>query len=93
MRNITAKFLQEVCHDVKLVPCLQSVTGEELPKSTNISEEARLDICGRGFWVAGQMAFCDVRVFNPLAKRYSNTQLNKCYAMNEKEKKRRTTTD
>ena len=34
------------------------------------------------------MAFYDVRVFNPLAKRYRDLELRTCYAINEKEKKR-----
>jgi len=52
------------------------------------SDGARLDIGARGFWTSGQKAFFDVRVFNPLAKRYRNTELKKCYAINEKEKKK-----
>ena len=38
--------------------------------------------------MAGQKAFYDVRVFNPLAKRYANQSLRKSYEINEKEKKR-----
>ena len=34
------------------------------------------------------MAFFDVRVFNPNAKRYANQELSKTYECNEKEKKR-----
>ena len=34
------------------------------------------------------MAFFDVRVFNPNAKRYINHELTKSYEMNEKEKKK-----
>ena len=48
----------------------------------------RLDVCARGFWQAGQMAFFDVRVFNPKAKRYAKQELSKTYQFNEKEKKR-----
>jgi len=40
-------------------------------KLSNISREARLDVFARGFWVAGQKAFFEVWVFNPLAKRYA----------------------
>ena len=85
IRNITAKLLNEVHHDVKIEPTLQPLTGENLPLQSNTSEEARLDISARGFWITGQMAFCDVRVFNPLAKRYSNLKLAKCYVINENE--------
>ena len=36
----------------------------------------------------GQRAFCDVRVFNPLAKRHASQDLKKCFEINEREKKR-----
>ena len=52
------------------------------------TDQARLDVCARGFWVSGQMAFNDVRVFNTLAKRYRDLELSKFYQINEKEKKR-----
>ena len=47
----------------------------------------RLDVCARGFWQTGQMAFFDVRVFNPNARRYAKQELSKTYQLNEKEKK------
>lgn len=34
--------------------------------------------------IAEQKAFFDVRVFNPLAKRYSKQNVGKCYEINEK---------
>ena len=37
--------------------------------------------------MAGQKAFFDVRVFNPLAESYRAQNLEKCYEINEKEKK------
>ena len=63
IRTITAKLLSEVCHYVAIEPILQPLTGEKLSHQSNTSEEAMLDISSRGFWVSGQMAFCDVRVF------------------------------
>ena len=42
----------------------------------------------RSSWLIGQVAFFDVRVFNPTAKRYVNQELRKSYEVNEKEKKR-----
>ena len=87
--NITAKILREVCHDVRIEPHLQQLTGEILDeKMANEADDARLDISVRGFWIAGQMAFFDVRVFNPNAKRYANQELSKAYEINEKEKKK-----
>ena len=34
------------------------------------------------------MAFFDVRVFNPTAKRYVNQEISKTYEVNEREKKK-----
>ena len=89
VRDITARLLSEVCKDVRVEPGLIPLSGEFLIERTaNRSEEARLDIAARGFWVSGQKAFFDIRVFNPTAGRYKNTKLNKAFEMNEKEKKK-----
>ena len=87
LRNFTAKLLRTVCRDVTIEPTLEELNGEILPKSNNSSDNACLDISARGFWTAGQKAFFDVRVFNPLAKRHAAHKLSKCYELNEKEKK------
>ena len=64
------------------------LTGEELcERSAITTDEARCDVSARGFWSAGQVAFLDVKVFNPNANRYVNQSLNKTYEINEKEKK------
>ena len=81
-------MLKEVCKDIRVEPQLQQLTGEILNSSTIIGNEARSDICARGFWQAGQIAFFDVRVFNPIAKRYVNQDISKTYEINEKEKKK-----
>ena len=47
-----------------------------------------MDISARGFWCSGQKALFDVRVFNPIASRYRNTPLSKCYTINENEKEK-----
>ena len=73
---------------MKIEPQLHTLTGETINTATNDSEEARLDVSARGFWVPGQKAFFDIRVFNPLARRYGNQNLKKAYDNNEKEKKR-----
>ena len=90
IRDVTARMLKEVTNDVRVEPPLQKLTGEKFESnSANQSDDARLDISARGFWISGQKAFFDVRVFNPLAKRYRNTNLQKCYEQNEKEKKKK----
>ena len=81
-------LLKEVCKDGRVEPQLQQLTDEYLQHSTAADNEVRLDISARGFWQAGQMAFLDVRVFNPNAKRYANIELSKAYEINEKEKKK-----
>ena len=88
VRNITAALLKEVCKDVRVEPQLQQLTGETFNSSAVTGNEARLDICARSFWEAGQIAFFDVRVFNPTAKRYANQEISKSYDINEKEKKK-----
>ena len=55
--------------------------------AANRSDEARLDITARDFWIRGKQAFFDVRVFNPFAKRHLKSTLNKAFEINEKEKK------
>ena len=88
IRRITADFLKEVCIDVEEEPMLQEITGEVFKnKTAKVEKDARLDIAARGFWMRGQKVFCDVRVFNPLAKCHRNKTLAKCHETHEKEKK------
>ena len=89
VRDLTAELLTEVCKDIKVGPKLTPVTGEKFQyKSANIDEGARVDVAARGFWVRGKKAFVDVRIFNPIAKQYSNQNLKAAHRRNEKEKKR-----
>ena len=88
LRRITAEFLKEVCLDVEEEPLLQEITGEVFKaKTTKIEKDARLDVAARGFWMRGQRAFCDIRVFNPLAKCHRSKPLTKVHEIHEKEKK------
>ena len=57
------------------------------------SDEARVFIAARSFWVTGQMAFFDMRVFNSIAKRYVHMDTSKAYQLSEKAKKIRITTN
>ena len=89
IRDLTANLLKTICHDVLIEPTLQQLTGESLHERTaNITNDARVDIAARGFWISGQRAFFDIRVFNPMARRYESQELNKAYEINEREKKR-----
>ena len=89
IRDLTANLLKIMCHDVLIEPTLQQLTGKSLHERTaNITDEARADIAARGFWISGQQAFFDIRVFNPMAQRYGSQELTKAYQINECEKKR-----
>ena len=86
---LTAELLSQVTKYVKIEPVLQLLTVETLDQQTaNTSDNAGLDISTRGFWTKYQMAFFDVRDFDPNATRYSAQSLQRCYNNNGKEKKR-----
>ena len=87
VRYLFAFLLKEVCHDVEVEPPLETLTGEALHTSANSSDEARLDVNARGFWMRGQRAFFDVTVFNPFAKSHLNQKLNTAFTASENEKK------
>ena len=88
LRDVVGNLLSEVCNDVAIEPHLTPVTGENLPRSSNTGDDARLDVSARGFWQRGQRAFFDVRVFNPFAPSHLKQNLQKVFTANEKEKKR-----
>ena len=59
-RNVTTELLSQVTNDVKIEPVLLSLTGETFDQRTaNTSDDARW------FWTKYQMAFFDVRIFDP----------------------------
>ena len=90
IRDITAKCLSEVCHNVAVEPELQPLTRESLQLRTANSEEgARLDVSAQGFWgERHQRAFFDVRVFNPYAPSNCKSTQTAAYRRHENEKRR-----
>ena len=90
LRDVTANLLSQVCSNVQIEPHLQPLSGETLAhRTSNVDDQARLDISAKGFWnTSHELAFFDVRVFNPLAKSHVNQSLSSCYRKNENEKKR-----
>ena len=70
-------------------PTLQQLTGKSLHERTaNITDQARADIAARVFLISGQQTLFDIRVFNPMARRYGSQELTKACEINEREKKR-----
>ena len=88
IRDVIAIALDEVTSEVQTEPHLQPLTGESFPPSTNKENDARLDIAARGFWQKCEMAFFDVRVFNPFAKSHLSCKLDAVFRSNEMTKKR-----
>ena len=90
VRDITASLLSEVCHGVTIEPHLQPLTGEVMSHNTAVTEDgARLDVAMYGFWGGRfEMAFVDVRVFNPCAQSNRRSPLASVYRRHEQEKKR-----
>ena len=88
LRNMFAELLNDVANGVQTEPPLQPLTGEVLPPGSNVENEARLDIAARGFWQDCEMAFFDVRVFNPFARSHLRNNLDSVFRTNENSKKR-----
>ena len=89
LRDLTAKLMTEVSHNVCIEPHLQPLTGEALNGATAIGTDgARLEMAADCFWGGRhERAFFDIRVFNPLAQ--SNSQsISSCYRKHENAKKR-----
>ena len=89
LRDLTASWLHEVCHDVADEPPLQPLNGEALvPESANRGDDARADIYTRGFWGRRQCAFlisgCFILMHLPS---YRQTQVGSLFHRHELEKK------
>jgi len=89
LRDLTAELLQQACHDVKIEPPLEPLTGEGFSaRSANTAQEARLDVSARGLFVPYQKVFADIRVVNPTAMRYERQSPEQILESNASEKKR-----
>ena len=90
IRDVTAALLTEVCHDVRVEPDLQPLTGEVLNGATSVKTDgARLDIAVSGFWGGRfEKTYLDVRIFNPHAPSNRGSSTTSCYRKHENEKKR-----
>ena len=55
VRYLIAGLMAEVCIDVSTQPQLEPLSGETFhSQSTSTDDQARVDICARGFW-GGQL--------------------------------------
>ena len=89
LRDMIGDLLKEVCSSVAVEPRLQPLTGETLPASANLDDDARLDVKAKGFWDnREQDAFFDVRVFYPFAPSYRESTLAANYRQHELKKRR-----
>ena len=80
-------MLGEVCRDVRIEPPLLPTAGRTFERSsTNTADDARLDISANGFWVRGQRAFFDVRIFNPMAQSNRDLELKAAHTRSENQK-------
>ena len=88
IRHITAQLLTKVCHNVAIEPIPLPLTGERFSlRSTNVEDEARLDIKVQEFNKSGSSTFFNVRVFNPYAFSNNKSTVAACYRKNEMEKR------
>ena len=88
IRDLFASLINDVANDVRIEPSLQPLTGEILNRGANRENDARLDVAARGFWQRCEMAFFDIRVFNPFAKSHLKKSLESVFRSNEASKKR-----
>ena len=76
LRDLTAEIANEISNHVIVEPTLTPLTGERLTyKSAIKTDGSRTDVAVKDFWVKGQLAYADIRVFNPLAKSHLNQSL------------------
>ena len=67
LRNLTANWIHEVCHDVVVEPPLQPLTGEALvPASANLRDDARKDVMPEAFGVDDKVHFLILGCFIPM---------------------------
>ena len=89
LRDLTGDLLAEVCKDVTIEPPLEPLTGELLKyKTAKTEDDAHPDVSARGFWIRGQRAFFDIKVFSPTAPSYRTKSLQQCYLECENTKRR-----
>ena len=64
-------LIDQVASGVQIEPPLEPLTGKMLPSGSITTDEARLKIAAKGLWQTHEMAYFDVKVFNPYARSYT----------------------
>lgn len=72
---IAGAFLDEACRGVAIKLILHPVTDNYLYLSTRNTNDFRLDISVRRFWITVQKSFFDAKVFEPNATQYQSRSL------------------
>lgn len=90
IRDILAKLLAGVCRNVEIEPPILPLPGETLSKTSNDTNEARLDFSARDFWNRGERAFFDVRVVNPFTQRHKQQKFENVLKITKKKRKQST---
>ena len=85
VRDVTARLLTEICHEVRDEPHLQALSGEAPAAPSAITQDgARLDIETSGFWGGRfERTLIDVCIFNPHAPSNRGNQLSSIYRRHE----------
>ena len=78
IRDVTAEWLNQTCHDVAVEPPLQPLTGENIFQPV-LTELVLIYMLIRSFWGRRQSAFFDVRVFHPNARSYHDCSISAVY--------------
>ena len=87
IRDTEAKIMQEVAHDVKIEPNLQSVSPiMKLKKGSNTADNARLDVSAKGIFSSHEVTFFDIRITNPNNASNCEKPLSDIYKKHEQEK-------
>ena len=89
IRNLLVGSLAKVCKNVESEPRLIPLDNETFRlRSTNTSDEARLDLKAGSFWSNGVNAFFDVRVTHVNSQTNQGLTTEKIFEKHENEKKR-----
>ena len=67
LQDLTANMMSEVCKDTEIEPKQTPLSGEELQgRTSNNSNEVRVDIRTRGFWDNRHFSTCRFSTLTPV---------------------------